>query len=192
MLRDVARTAYGDEDLAVVFDSPRPISDQHADYFLTAATVAAEYMDAGTFRHPLVRASLFHTLALATLKCFPLTGDPRERTLSPAGQRRRYELGRRYVEDNASLPITVGDIARAADATIAQLDAAFRTHAGTSARGYLLQVRLSAAHADLLVSDSTSSDLADLAARWGFPDVDRFARRYRDAYGEAPTMTLAH
>ena len=171
-------------------DRPTPVSPQHATYMLTAATVAAEYMDAGTFRHPLVRASLFHTLAVATLKCFPLSEDPRERVLTPAGQRDRFERGRRFVEDHSSLPITAGDIANAAGATISQLDAAFRTHAGVSASGYLQRVRLSAAHEDLLVSDPATTDLAELAARWGFADLDRFVRRYRDAYGVTPGQTL--
>jgi len=67
-LQDVARTAYGDEDLAVVFDSPETISASHSEHMLNAATAAAEYMQAGTFRHPLVRASLFHSLSMAALQ----------------------------------------------------------------------------------------------------------------------------
>ncbi|RDV43630.1 hypothetical protein DOE76_16990 [Leifsonia sp. ku-ls] len=190
-LRDVARITFGDEHLDVVFDSPSTLGPLHSEYMLTAATVAAEYMDAGTFRHPLVRASLFHTLALAALKCFPLSTDPRERDVTPAGQLSRYRRGVRFIEDHASLPITVLDVAEAAGATLAQLEAAFRTHTSMSARGYLQRVRLSAAHADLAASGSgPGTDLAELAARWGFPDVERFSRRYHDAYGEAPGPTL--
>lgn len=189
-LQDVARTTYGDEQLAVVFSSAQTLSQRHSDYMLTAATVAAEYMQAGTFRHPLVRASLFHALSMAALQCFPLSADPRERTLSPADQLEKFRRASRFIEDHASLPITVTDIAGAAGATNAQLDAAFRTHSGTTAQGYLQRVRLSAARADLLVSDAVTTDLADLAARWGFADLDRFARRYRDMYGESPAATL--
>lgn len=188
-LRDVARTTFGDEHLEVVFDSPAALGPAHSEYMFTAATVAAEYMDAGTFRHPLVRASLFHTLALATLKSFPLSVDPRERHVTPAGQLSRYRRGARFIEDHASLPITVLDVAEAAGATVAQLEAAFRTHATTSARGYLQRVRLSAAHDDLAAS-APGADLPEVAARWGFADVERFSRRYRDAYGEAPGSTL--
>lgn len=191
LLRDVARTAYGDEDLTVVFDSAVTTTPGHAAYMATAAAVAAEYMESGTFRHPLVRASLFHTLAMAALKCFPLSGDQRERALSPAGQLETYRRAVRFIEDHASLPITVTDIASAVGATMAQLNASFRTNTGTTARAYLQTVRLSAAHTDLLVSGPSRTDLVELAARWGFPDVDRFARRYREQYGEAPAATPA-
>jgi len=189
-LQDVARITYGDEDLAVVFDSARPISPRHSEYFLTAATVAAEYMDSGTFRHPLVRASLFYTLSIAALKCFPLSADPQERRLSSGDQLERYRRAVRFIEDHASLAITVADIVEAAGATAAQLDAAFRTHASTTARGYLNRVRLAAAHTDLSVSDPATTDLGDLAARWGFADLDRFTRRYHEAYGETPAQVL--
>ncbi|WP_374009056.1 helix-turn-helix domain-containing protein [Leifsonia sp. LS-T14] len=187
-LQDVARITHNDEDLAVVFDSARPVSQRHSEYILRATTVAAEYMDGGTFRHPLVRASLFHSLSQAVLECFPLSADPHERRLSPAGQLDRYRRAVRFIDEHASLPITVADIVAAAGATAAQLDAAFRTHASTTARGYLDRVRLAAAHTDLAVSDPATTDLVELAARWGFADLDRFIRRYRSAYGEAPTL----
>lgn len=188
MLQDVARTTSGDEDLNLVFDSAQTITPRHAEFMLTASTAAAEYMEAGTFRHPLVRASLFHSLSMAVLQSFPVSTDPRERTLTTAGKRRKFRRAATFIEDYASLPITVADIAGSAGVTLAQLNTAFRTHSGTTAQGYLQRVRLSAAHADLLVSDPASTDLTDLAARWGFADLDRFTRRYRSAYGVAPTV----
>lgn len=189
VLRDVATTAFGRDD-PVVFDSAETVSPRHAEYMMTAATVASEYMESGTFRHPLVRASLFHTLAMAALQCFPLSADPAEQPLSAAAQNEKYRRAVRFIEDHASLPITVGDIANAAGTTISQLDAAFRAHHGTTARDYLWTVRLSAAHTDLLVSDPASTDLGELAGRWGFADLDRFSRRYRAQYGEGPEATL--
>lgn len=190
-LQDVARTTFADDDLTVVFDSAQTRSARHSEYMLTAATVAAEYMESGTFRHPLVRASLFHTLSLAALNCFPLSTDPRERVQTPAAQLDAYRRAVRFIDDYASLPITVTDIAGASGTTIAQLHAAFRTNAGTTAQGYLQQVRLSAAHTELQVADPATVDLADLAGRWGFADLDRFARRYRETYGRHPAALQA-
>jgi AraC-like DNA-binding protein len=189
ILRDVATTAFGHEG-PVVFDSAETMSPRHAEYMMTAATVASEYMESGTFRHPLVRASLFHTLAMAALQCFPLSSDPAEQPLSAGALQQKYRLAVTFIEDHASLPITVADIANAAGITITQLDAAFRAHYGSTARTYLWTVRLSAAHTDLLVSDPASTDLAELAGRWGFADLDRFTRRYRAHYGETPSATL--
>ncbi|ANF32011.1 hypothetical protein A0130_10290 [Leifsonia xyli] len=191
VLRDVAATAFGHEG-PVVFSSAETVDPRRAEYMMTAATVASEYMESGTFRHPLVRASLFHTLAMAALQCFPLSADPAERPLSPAALQQKYRLAVRFIEDHASLPITVGDIANAAGTTISQLNAAFRERHGGTARSYLWTVRLSAARTDLLVSDPTSTDLAELAGRWGFADLDRFTRRYRAQYGESPRVALSH
>lgn len=184
-LEEVARTTYGDRGLRVVFDSAQAVDAHAAEFMLTAATVAAEYMQAGTFRHPLVRASLFHSLSMAALQCFRLSSDPQERPLSAAAELDAFRRGSQFIEDHASLPITVVDVAAAAGATVAQLHAAFRAHTGTTAQGYLLRVRLSAAHTELLVSDP-ATDLAEVAARWGFADLDRFSRRYRDTYGVPP------
>jgi AraC-like DNA-binding protein len=189
ILRDVATTAFG-HDGPVVFDAAETTSPRHAEYMMTAATVASEYMESGTFRHPLVRASLFHTLAMAALQCFPLSTDPAEQPLSGSAQLEKYRRAVTFIDDHASLPITVGDIAGAAGTTIAQLNEAFRAHRGTTARSYLWTVRLAAAHTDLLVSDPSSTDLAELAGRWGFADLDRFTRRYRAQYGEDPAATL--
>lgn len=189
ILGDVARTAFGHEG-PVVFDSAETASPRHAEYMMTAATVAAEYMESGTMRHPLVRASLFHSLSMAALQSFRLSTDPRERPLTPAGLVQTHRLACQFIDDHASLPITVTDIAGAAGTTITQLNAAFRAHQGTTARDYLLRARLSAAHTDLLASDAASTDLTDLAARWGFADLDRFSRRYRSEYGESPATAL--
>ena len=39
---------------------------------------------------------------------------------------------------------------------------------------------------DLLVDDAT---VADIAFRWGFTNLGRFARDYQDLFGETPSMT---
>ena len=99
-----------------MFDSAATDSPRHAEYFLTAATVAAEYMDSGTFRHPLVRASLFHSLSMSALQSFRLSTDPRERPLTPAGlvQTHRHVLDRG--QDLHPLRVAPGAGDRLADA----------------------------------------------------------------------------
>ena len=43
---------------------------------------------------------------------------------------------------------------------------------------------------DEIAASDPATDLVELAARWGFPDVERFSRRYRSEYGEAPGSAL--
>jgi AraC-like DNA-binding protein len=55
----------------------------------------------------------------------------------------------------------------------------------------LRDARLSAARQDLLDGDPTNgATVAEIARRWGFAHLGRFARAYRDAYGETPAQTL--
>lgn len=181
-LSDVARTTSGDDSLVPSFDSPRAISAAHARYLLSAAKVASEFVSSGTIANELVRASLFHRLAVAAVECFRLTGEREERPSSPADVRRRFRRGLHFIEDNASLPITPGDIAQAAGASLRQLDAAFREHAGMSASACLRRVRLGAARDDL--RSGRIDGVTSAAARWGFTDPERFVRAYRIEFGD--------
>ena len=52
---------------------------------------------------------------------------------------------------------------------------------------YLRQVRLDRAHDDLAQADGSVADIAD---HWGFTNLSRFARAYRDRFGEFPAATL--
>lgn len=61
----------------------------------------------------------------------------------------------------------------------------FQTHVGMSPRQYIERVRLARAHADLTANVDDS--IADIAYRWGFGHVPRFAARYRERYGVVPS-----
>ena len=63
----------------------------------------------------------------------------------------------------------------------------FQTHVGMSPRQYIERVRLARAHTDLAANIDDS--VADIAYRWGFGHVPRFAARYRERYGVVPSHT---
>lgn len=180
-LQEVARTTSGDDSLVLAFDSPRAISAAHAGYVLTAAKVAGEFVSSGTIENEMVRASLFHRLAVATVRCFRMTGEREERPSTPADVHRRFRRGLHFIEDNASLPITLGDIAQAAGTSLAQLDSAFREHLGMGPSACLRRVRLGAARDELRAG--RVDGVASAAARWGFADAERFVRAYRAEFG---------
>ena len=64
----------------------------------------------------------------------------------------------------------------------------FRQHLGVSPREYVRWVRLQRAHDDLAAG--VGSTVAEIAFRWGFTHVPRFAGAYQDRYGVTPSMTL--
>lgn len=64
----------------------------------------------------------------------------------------------------------------------------FHEYVGTSPQEYVRWVRLSRAHDDLAAGIGLT--VAEIAFRWGFTHLSRFARAYQDRYGVAPSTTL--
>ena len=54
---------------------------------------------------------------------------------------------------------------------------------------YLQELRIVAAHRDLLEADARQG-IADVALRWGFTHLGRFAADYRKRFGQLPSQTL--
>jgi transcriptional regulator GlxA family with amidase domain len=68
------------------------------------------------------------------------------------------------------------------------LQRSFRTHVGVSPREYVRLVRLDRAHEDLVAG--AGATVAEIAFRWGFTHVPRFAGAYLERYGEPPSAAL--
>jgi AraC-like DNA-binding protein len=192
-LLDFGRAFFGDEGFRLAFDGALPVSEAHARYLSAALQYAEQLACSDAFEFPLVRAVLYRQLAVSVFEVFKLEGDHRSRTLTAEGRRRRYRVAAQFIEDYASLPITVEDAAQAAAVSTAELDEIFRGHSplGVSVREQLRRTRLTAAHADLVEGDPTLGDtVRDVAHRWGFASPSHFARLYRREYGVSPRWTL--
>jgi AraC-like DNA-binding protein len=87
-------------------------------------------------------------------------------------------------------PFTVADLADASGVGVRALQAAFHRTTGTSPMGYLRDLRLARAHDDLRRARPDTETVADVAHRWGFSHLGRFAAAYRRQYGVAPSVTL--
>ncbi|TDC69169.1 helix-turn-helix transcriptional regulator [Streptomyces hainanensis] len=96
------------------------------------------------------------------------------------------------VEERPDEPHTLADLASAARVSPRALQEAFRQHLDTTPLGYLREVRLRRAHQDLLTAgEDGSATVTDVAYRWGFSNLGRFAAYYRDRYGHPPSKTLS-
>lgn len=88
---------------------------------------------------------------------------------------------------NPAHPYTVAGLAELAGVKVRTLQQGFRSRLGSSPMAYLRSVRLARAHDDL-ISDDTSG-VAEVAYRWGFTHLGRFAAVYAAQYGESPSRT---
>jgi transcriptional regulator GlxA family with amidase domain len=66
----------------------------------------------------------------------------------------------------------------------------FRKHLECTPTDYLRRVRLHNAHQDLLAGSRATTTVAEVARRWGFGHLGRFAVHYREHYGQSPHLSL--
>ncbi len=189
-LTESARAIYGDDALTVRFARTEPVSRRMRDYWL--ATIRWAQTQLPVMAEPLARAHVRRSLVAATLEAFPLTGDPRERRASALEQASIYTSAMAWIDDHASLAITIDDAARAVGTSTLGLRRAFAANGqlADTPEEYLATARVSAAHADLIGADPTCVTVDEVATRWGFIDRAAFAAAYRAAYGSAPQTTL--
>lgn len=83
-------------------------------------------------------------------------------------------------------PWPLSAMARQAEVSARRLQQGFREHVGMAPTTYLRTVRLDRAHRDLATG---ASSVSEVAYRWGFTNLGRFALAYRERFGEAPSQT---
>jgi AraC-like DNA-binding protein len=177
----------------ICFTAFQPVSDTAATHWKNTANYLAVLLgDPVTVAQPLIRGSAARLLAAAALTTFPNTA-----ATEPTAQDRRdatSATARRaiaYMEQNLDADISVADIATAANVSIRAVQLAFRRHFDATPMQYLRKVRLHQVHRELLATDPASgATVTDIATRWGFYSLSRFATHYRRAFGEAPRETL--
>ncbi|NSC24658.1 AraC family transcriptional regulator [Streptomyces albus subsp. chlorinus] len=157
-----------------------------------SAAVHREVMSGGVAHaNPLVAAQLTQAAAatlMATHRLLPDSEPARHiGNVAHPAVRRAIQL----IEERSDQPLSLSDLAVAARLSPRALQEAFRRYVGCTPLAYLRQVRLERAHRDLLAADADGPvTVAEIAFRWGFSNLGRFAHWYRQRYGHAPSVTL--
>jgi AraC-like DNA-binding protein len=142
-------------------------------------------------QHPLLVASIEAHVAATLLAVLPTTALL---DLTPADRRDATPVLLRraiaFIDDNAHTDIALADIANAIYVTPRALQYMFRRHRDCTPMEYVRRVRLHHAHRELLAGDRMSTTVGDIARRWGFGNMGRFAVHYRQMYGQSPHTTL--
>jgi AraC-like DNA-binding protein len=148
---------------------------------------------ASLVHHPLIgprlQESLITGLLLATDHQYRTQLDSRRQfTAAPRAVRRAAEAMRAEPER----PFTVTDLAEVAGVSRRSLQQGFQRYVGMSPMTYLREVRLGRAHDELRYGDPADVSVAEVAHRYGFLHLGRFAALYRHRYGESPSQTLRY
>jgi AraC-like DNA-binding protein len=113
--------------------------------------------------------------------------------LEQPGERARPRTIQRAVtllQDHCTEPLTTADIAEAVGVSARSLQEGFHAHVGTTPMAYLRRVRLHQVNEELRAADPATTNVTDVALRWGMTHLGRFAQAYREEFGEAPSATL--
>jgi len=146
----------------------------------------------GVVSHPLVATDLQRMIMRGLLLCQPhtytavLADETTAATLPP-----HIAAAVAVIESAPERPLTVETLAREVNVSPRLLQAGFREHLGVPPMHYLRNERLRRVHEDLTGGDRAHRPtVAEVAYRWGFTHLGRFAHDYRSRYGEAPSTTL--
>nr|WP_254699437.1 helix-turn-helix transcriptional regulator [Curtobacterium flaccumfaciens] len=96
-----------------------------------------------------------------------------------------------FVHDHADRVLTVADVAAACDLSERGLQDLFRRRLGVTPMQYLREVRLDRVHLELGRPGSRALLVSEVARRWRFTHLGRFAAHYRERFGEQPHETIA-
>jgi AraC-like DNA-binding protein len=145
----------------------------------------------GAANHPLLADTAQRHLAAVMLATLPTeaAGEPSigDRDDSTPVLLRRAMA---FIEENAQQRISVGEIAEDVRVTARALQYMFRRHHDCTPMDYVRRVRLHRAHLDLIGNDPMTTTVGEIANRWGFTHLGRFAVLYRTTYGQSPHVTL--
>jgi AraC-like DNA-binding protein len=196
LLAQVAAAGPGDRRPPVRFTGYEPVSAAAAQAWRQAyAFIRVDVLtmpDAASYQ--LIATMAAQHLAAVALAVFPNTTMMASYLPGPgwaAPARVRQAAG--FIDAYADQPVTLDQIAAVAGVTARTLQSAFRRYFATTPMGYLRQVRLERAHAQLQAAGPADGiTVAAVARQWGWANPAHFTATYRQRFGVPPSHTLRH
>jgi AraC-like DNA-binding protein len=152
------------------------------EFFAIADTAEA------TLDMPEVRRSQEETLLDAAVHAARSAIDPGEGTA--LSHRRAVQRALAVLEASVDEPVYLAQLCDAADVSERTLRTAFQRVHGVSPIRYLHLHRMTQARRALLTADAASDRVCDIATRFGFANLGRFAVEFRELFGESPSKLL--
>jgi len=141
--------------------------------------------------HPLWRRQFEQAMALFLLahqpEVLPCTDTPGLAADLPRADAERIDRLEAYVADHLGAPLTLADLAAAAEISPRLLNLLCQRHFGLAPMAWLRQRRLEAARE--LLQRQPGRSVTEVALEFGFGHLGRFSAYYRQRYGELPSNT---
>jgi AraC-like DNA-binding protein len=141
--------------------------------------------------HPLIGArfqeAVISGLLLATNHQYR---DQLERSAGPLPAPRAIRRAIEALHADPQRPWTSALLAETAGVSVRSLQDGFQRYVDTSPMRYLKDLRLDRVHDDLGAADPDRETVAQVASRWGFLHLGRFAAAYRERFGVRPSESL--
>jgi AraC-like DNA-binding protein len=139
--------------------------------------------------NPDAARGLEQALIQAMISCL-VDGEVREDSVA---QRHHEIVMRRFhrvVEENPEQPLYIPEICKAIRVSSRSLQACCQEHLGMGPKHYLLLRRMYLARRALREAATDATSVTDVATRYGFWQLGRFAVEYQSLFGESPSATL--
>ncbi len=189
----LSEVAAGPKDEPVRLTGVAPVSPEARRHLVRVVDYVCQSVsdEPQVVRDPLIASAIQRYLAASMLSAFPSNA-----VLEPAVEDRRDSTplllcrAIAFIDDNAHTDISLADIASAIFVTPRALQYMFRRHRDCTPTEYLRRVRLHHAHRELVAGNRDDDSVGDIARKWGFGHLGRFAAYYRQHYGQSPHVTL--
>lgn len=178
-------------DNPIVFELPLDLDTTVGRQWLSLVEGLSHQLDSPELLalHPLVAAPMAECLMSGLLVASQ--HDYRSRLYDPKpALPGTVRLAIDYLEARAQDPVTVVDVAKHVGVSVRALQVGFQNSLGTTPMRQLKMIRLQRVRKDLLNADPQFEGVTEVARRWGFVHVGRFAGEYKAMFGVSPSSVL--
>ena len=139
--------------------------------------------------NPDAARGLEQELIEALVDCF-VYSERRENSLAQGQHGIVMRRFRRMVEGSPEQPLYITEICKAIRVSIRTLQTCCHEHLGMGPKHYLMLRRMHLARRALRHADPNETTVTEIATRFGFWQLGRFAVEYQSLFGETPSATF--
>ena len=188
--RELAGLLGDDVAAPLVFDHKMDVRRQESPWASVIRLLDHQVRhDSGLLNHPLTRQTLERLVIQTLLTTHRHNYSTALSTGAQCGGARQIQEVVEMIAVRPEHPWTAGEIARHAGISVRALHTGFRTRMGVTPMAYVRDTRLDRVHVELVDAHPTTT-VTDIARRWGFVHLGRFASAYERRFGELPSTTL--